>query len=283
MLRIARALPVPPRFLAIRSAYRAIGARRAGDIGAGLLRKPGREIDFTDAQPRQYSAVWCLRGAGTYVDSRGERWPLRQGSLFHRYTDRRHSTSFEPGCDWAEAFIALSPELAGGLFASGVIDPRRPVCQPGLDLAMLADLAGLIDALERAPEHDLPRLAARLIALLVDLCGRDQRTAADPHAAVMETACRRLADEPRLDLARLARELGLSYERFRKVFRAQIGVAPGDYRIRRRIERARMLLSERALTVKAIAERLGYPNPFAFSAQFKQVVGESPEAFRRRH
>ena len=73
----------------------------------------------------------------------------------------------------------------------------------------------------------------------------------------------------------------MSYERFRKVFRARMGVSPAAYRIRRRIDRARELLVG-GVSVSRVADELGYANPFIFSAQFKRLVGASPRAFQRR-
>jgi AraC-like DNA-binding protein len=74
----------------------------------------------------------------------------------------------------------------------------------------------------------------------------------------------------------------MGYESFRKEFRARMGVSPGDYRIRRRIDRARELLTSTTQSVKEIAYELGYPNPSVFSLQFKREVGRSPEHYRSR-
>lgn len=275
---------VPARYLRQESAYRSLGPSRARSIGCGLLLKTDRILDFDDIAPGDYSAVWCLRGSGTYRDESGASWRLEPGTLFHRFPGRRHTTVFDPGCRWAEAFLMFAPSVGNALAGLGVIDPRRAVQRPGIDLALLDDLARQIGELRDAEEGELPRHLARLLQLLTELVSRDgERQQVDPHRAAVDLACRRLADEQRLPLPALARALGLSYERFRKVFRERMGMSPGEYRIRRRIDRARALLTSGAEPVKAIADTLGYPNPYAFSAQFKQVVGESPEAFRRRH
>ncbi len=275
---------LPAHVLVNRSAYRTFGSHRNGRIGAGFVGKPGRIADAIDLQPDHYSAVYCLRGSGIYRDQHGGEWPLRPGAIFHRFTDRTHSSIFDPGCDWMECFIALSAPLAEMLFAEGLLDQRRPVVYPGVDLGMIGEIAGLIEVLADAPESALPSHAVRLVELLVNLCNREvDRSELDPDRELVDRACRRLAEDPRLGLERLARELGLSYERFRKVFRERMRVSPGEYRIRRRIDRARTLLQTGSDAIKVVAEQLGYPNPYAFSAQFKQVVGESPQAYRRRH
>jgi AraC-like DNA-binding protein len=275
---------VPMRYLRSEMAYRSMGASREISIGVGFLQKSGQNAEFFERKVTHYSAVWCLRGGGTYHDDAGQSWPIRPGTLFHRFCERKHSQRVDAGGQWAECFIALNEPLAAALIGMGVLDLRRPVQSPGIDLAVIEDLSRLVGALREAEERELPRMASQLVAALADLVTReDARLAADPHREAIDRACRRMVADPRLPLPELATELRMSYERFRKVFRERLGVSPGEYRIRRRIDRARALLQADDRPIKAVAEELGYPNPYAFSAQFKQLVGESPEAFRKRH
>ena len=100
----------------------------------------------------------------------------------------------------------------------------------------------------------------------------------------IDEACRLLAEEAtgRATLERIAKRLDLSYEIFRKEFRERMKISPGDYRIRRRLDRARELLLSTKTTVTDIADELGYPNASVFSLQFKRLIGSSPEHYRRR-
>jgi AraC-like DNA-binding protein len=84
----------------------------------------------------------------------------------------------------------------------------------------------------------------------------------------------------RLSVSELARMAGLCRKTFTKRFREILGAAPGDYQIKVRIERARYLLAETSLSIKQIAYRLGYADPYVFSKQFKRFVGCSPSRFR---
>ena len=72
----------------------------------------------------------------------------------------------------------------------------------------------------------------------------------------------------------------LSPERFRKKFAAAVGVPPARYRMLRRMDRAKALLVETELSVKEIAYRLNFFDPYFFSRQFKQVTGQAPTDFR---
>jgi AraC family transcriptional regulator of arabinose operon len=48
----------------------------------------------------------------------------------------------------------------------------------------------------------------------------------------------------------------------------------------RRIERATQLLRVTSLSVKQIAEQVGFESPFYFSLRFKKATGISPSAYR---
>lgn len=59
-------------------------------------------------------------------------------------------------------------------------------------------------------------------------------------------------------------------------------IYPVKYLVRRRIESACAMLLDRSVPMKTIAGKLGYPSPYAFSAQFKKFMGVSPLQFRHR-
>lgn len=275
-------ITVPTRYLITESTSRTLPGGRDIRLGVGFVLKSGRVIDAPMHRPHSYSAVWCLRGQGTYIAEDGTEIPLVPGSLFHRFTDRQHSNRIVVGSHWAEAWIVIPVEVEHALRSIGVLDPRRPVQQPGLDLGLVRELHDLLAGIRQAPESGLGAVLAQLVGVLTHLCGRDQAST-DPHRIAIDEACRRLGEDPRLDLHHLAHSLHLSYERFRKIFRQHLGISPGEYRIRRRIDRARSLLLQHEHSISSIAGVLGYPNPFAFSAQFKHIVGESPEHYRKRH
>lgn len=273
---------IPASWLRPATCHRTLPGSSRAVLSCGVVTKRGTGWDHR-RRPDHYSVVWCLQGRGRYHDFRGRVWPLGPGDLFIRFTDRDHQNELDPLGAWAEAYIGFGAPLGEALLAMGAVDPDRPVLHPGLDLVLLRSLIAERDALGAALDRELPAHLGRLVALHQELLARSgAEGAAGPHGAALDRACRRLAEEPRLGLRELARDTGLSYERFRKIFRQRLGVSPHEYRIRRRIERARALLQAGELPVGAIAAQLGYANPFQFSAQFRLVVGVSPQAYRRR-
>ncbi|MCK6488186.1 MAG: helix-turn-helix domain-containing protein, partial [Planctomycetes bacterium] len=118
-------------------------------------------------------------------------------------------------------------------------------------------------------------------ALLVALSERVRlAAAAGADSSFRERACRLLAahPEPGFALAAAARELGLSEQQFRKRFAREVGMPPGRWHQRRRIERATQLLT--SMPVAEVARQLGYSDRTAFSRQFRQATGMPPRSLR---
>lgn len=80
------------------------------------------------------------------------------------------------------------------------------------------------------------------------------------------------------ELAAIAR---LSVFHFCRSFKTSTGLTPHRYQTQLRIERAKALLEDTAITVTEIAPLVGYETPQAFSRMFRQAVGTSPTTYRR--
>lgn len=90
----------------------------------------------------------------------------------------------------------------------------------------------------------------------------------------------RLASD--LSLAELARVAGMSSYHFARVFKQSTGISPHQHLTRRRIERARELLSEGSRPLADIAHEIGYKGQSHFTAVFRKLTGVTPNAFRIR-
>ena len=83
-----------------------------------------------------------------------------------------------------------------------------------------------------------------------------------------------------LVISALADSLAVSAPYLSKLFHEQTGSSPSKYLTDIRMRQARKLLMDTNLTVKEIAVRVGFPDPFHFSRSFRNAVGISPVQFR---
>lgn len=90
----------------------------------------------------------------------------------------------------------------------------------------------------------------------------------------------RLAEN--ISLGDLAAVVGLSVSHFKVLFREATGVAPYQYVIRRRVERARSLLGAGELSISQIATETGFAHQSHLAHHMRRVLGVSPKAMRER-
>jgi transcriptional regulator GlxA family with amidase domain len=93
-----------------------------------------------------------------------------------------------------------------------------------------------------------------------------------------------IADHPGADLSveALARQASLSPRQFARAFAAEVGMPPGRYVDRVRLETARRRLEDTADGVEQTARSCGYGTPEAMRRAFVRALGVSPGEYRRR-
>lgn len=79
----------------------------------------------------------------------------------------------------------------------------------------------------------------------------------------------------------LAEKLLLEYKHLSKLFSDIEGTTIEKYYIAQRIERVKELVVYDELTIKEIANRMGYSSPSYLSSQFKRVTGLTPSHFKK--
>lgn len=81
-----------------------------------------------------------------------------------------------------------------------------------------------------------------------------------------------------ITLENLAAVVNLSPYYFARLFKEEIGIAPHQYLIQQRVERAKQLLIEGNLSLAQIANCVGFADQSHLSRHFKQHLGLSPKA-----
>jgi len=82
-------------------------------------------------------------------------------------------------------------------------------------------------------------------------------------------------------LGSLAEHVRLSPHHFCRAFKQSFGVPPHRYHVQRRIEQAKLLLADRAISITDIGLTVGYSQTSSFSVAFRKLTGWSPTEYRR--
>ncbi|MGE3874737.1 MAG: helix-turn-helix domain-containing protein [Parvibaculaceae bacterium] len=199
---------------------------------------------------------------------------------------------FECGHDHGTGDHCLSFHFSKGFFAemAAALAGSSRFRFPATMLPALRRLAGLIVRVEAGSRDKAPlrleelsiELAEGVLATLAggaprvaDPPARDQRRISDAVRYIEESA-----DEP-LGLGEAAQAARMSRYHFLRTFRRTLGVTPYQFLLNRRMHRAAMALKTSAAPVAAVAFASGFGDLSTFNARFREVIGMTPQAFRR--
>ena len=127
-------------------------------------------------------------------------------------------------------------------------------------------------------------LAALLARLEATLLAREQSRREAGAAEVVDNVIVYLREnyDQQIDFAAVAEAQAVSAPYLSKLFHERVGTSPSRYLTDLRMQKAKKLLLDSQLSIKEIAARVGYPDPFHFSKSFKNAVGMSPAQYRER-
>jgi len=212
--------------------------------------------------------VFCRDCAGT----------LTQGDRSHEYGDGSVFV-YQPGPDHF-----IENRKPGHQLCIGVLGCGAERLRDGITSGTPAIAARAME-FEKAFQEGGPAqderldLLAGLLALEVCAVQGALHESAETHALKARHIIDHRFHEP-LNVGLIARQIYVSPDYLRQLFRAEFGVSPLHYLIQKRIEHARRLLESTALPVQEIAGASGFHNPYYFSRMFKKITGISPSSCR---
>lgn len=84
-----------------------------------------------------------------------------------------------------------------------------------------------------------------------------------------------------IELEYLAKLSGYSYDHFRHAFKQKTGMTPLKYILNKKVDHAKLLLTNSTICVADIAITCGFANISQFSVTFKKLTGRTPSEYRR--
>ncbi|HEY3376966.1 MAG TPA: AraC family transcriptional regulator [Armatimonadota bacterium] len=210
----------------------------------------------------------------------GRRYLLEGPSIWLTWPERQYRYHPAPGCaNWLHRYVRFFGPRAVEWEQHGLL-PFEP--QPLADGVAMGQRLDQVIALSQEVSCAAHLRAANLLeAVLLDLA--DWRATRHPYPAWLREllSCIQAREVGAWDETAFAQQYGMSLVTLRRHFRQLMGLPLHAYILRVRLQRARILLEETPLPLKAIAEQLGYCDTYYFQQQFRQLVGVTPAQYRK--
>lgn len=253
--------------------------------------QPGLAVPFREGRLNLYLGY---KGAKS-ISVAGREFTLNGGEIFVTPPGIRHETPNLPMTKCAHYWLRVRLDLPRPFLGDpGLEDLRQGLRDAGIHHGRHAqqDLVAIrtIYDLCTTASDPLRNLQVRLqmALLLVQVLRRMAAPAPDVHAgektpaiAVVTDYLKRHVGED-LSVLEMADVAGMSVSALQTIFRSEIGLPPGEYFVRLKMDEARRLLCETTLPVRQVSQVLGYRSERYFSAAFRRYSLLPPGRFRRQ-
>ncbi len=254
-------------------------------LSAGILSFDHVRIQKLRSRENRYRWLYVLQGDGKAIDDEiGHEYELAAGALFYRAADCLHSVIRNPEKPWLEFFISVPREVFTLWCDMGALNPNARYQIPANRADVHKQIRALLQTLQMNASNNPAAVHAaffNLFSAVNSVNNQDTRNQT-PQEKLSQIIMQQLKEEPEIPLHDIAASLGITPDYLCRIVRKNFELTPVQYRIRRRLEKAKTLLRETAFPIEQIAERLGYADRFTFSRQFSRYEKTTPAAFRKQ-
>lgn len=226
----------------------------------------GREAHRYGPAVRTYWLIHYVTGGRGYFTIHGKTHTVTPGMLFiiPPYTEISYVGDKTNNWDYIWIGFHLTGEAPGSLHSPVVSCPAA-----GQVFERMKDCKGRV----------LP-----LSSCILELFGiLEAGSSMEKDYVAQAVSCIQAEYAQELTVEQIAARLGLDRSYFSDIFRDKMGIPPGKYLIRLRMEKAAELMTVHGYTPTLAAQSCGYPDFSQFSKRFKAHFGISPREYRKSH
>lgn len=232
----------------------------------------------------EYALIYITGGSGIYHSETTGDIPLEGGSAIVVFPKERHR--YRPNLDtgWEEYWIGFDGPFMNNLVDEDFFDPLQPVFRIGYNETMINLFKQTFEVIKDEKSGYQPLVSGAAIYMLGQLYSGSKQTSVfqgvDEQIVNHARMIIRANLETPLSPQGVADGLQISYSRFRKLFKEYTGMAPVQYQIQLKLERAKEELVNTSKPIKEIAYGLNFESTQYFSNLFKKKTKLTPIEFR---
>jgi AraC-like DNA-binding protein/mannose-6-phosphate isomerase-like protein (cupin superfamily) len=240
--------------------------------------KHGRELN-------EHHLVYVPSGAG-YFETRRKAVEVAAGDLLliHKSDWHRYRPHDETG--WEAYWMGFKGRDIEKYVGGKVFALRKSTLQT---LGYRPGLMQLFDQLIDLSRRDTPLFKTVSLGCVLQILAyaavpTEATVPARKKVAVVDTAIVFIRRNlfAKVDFHELAGSLGISYSRFRSLFKNATGIAPHQFLLNERIACAKRLLKNPVIEIKTVGYKAGFRSASYFCKIFRRKTGITPSAERSR-
>jgi AraC-like DNA-binding protein len=232
-----------------------------------------------------FQLIYITRGEGIFESKSCGTKKIIAGNMIVIFPEEWHRYKPSSIMGWDEYWVGFEGSMANLLEKKHFISKNNPVLDIGLHDRIVDKYFHICQTVEEE-KPGFQQIAAGEVTALIGLT-----TALSDYSQYKNTDTEKIIVASKLlftenadsDISpvEVANRINIGYSRFRKIFKQYTGIAPGQYLLHLKIQKAKEMAATTNLPFKEISEKLGFENSFYFSKLFKSKTGLSPVQFRQ--
>lgn len=232
----------------------------------------------------EYQLVYVTHGEGKFRSEHVRLANISAGTVFMLFPGEWHSYRPNKNSGWSEYWIGFSGSYIEQLVSNGFFTVDDPIFNIGIKESVVEVFERIAEQAkrERIGYQQLISGAATYILGQVYSIRRNREFGNKSIENLVNSARLIMRENLHSDMSpeQVAASLNIGYSWFRRVFKQYTGLAPVQYMIQLKIQKAKELLMDPSLSVKEIAFNLNFNSIYHFSNLFRTKNGMSPSEFR---
>ena len=234
----------------------------------------------------EYQIIYISAGTGIFESASCDLRQIKEGTILFLYPGEWHRFKPDPRTGWDEFWVGFKGTIIENIVQQNFLSRKSAVEKIGISEKVIQLFTDIIDITKEERTGYQPLVSGIVMYLLGEihsLAKQQLYTGEEATESIINKAriIFRTNIDQDINIEKVATELCVSYAWFRKAFKTYTGIAPNQYLIQLKIEKAKMLLSNPSKSIKEIAFSLNFESPFYFSKLFKEKAGVSPDAYRK--
>lgn len=247
------------------------------------------EYIFTPEKGRvinEYQILYIAEGRGTFTTASAGKYSISEGDIFLIFPGEWHTYSPDPETGWKEYWIGFKGINIDSRVAAGFFSKHSPIYRIGYNDTLISLFKEAIQVAKKQEKH-FQQLLAGIVNYMLGLAFSIDSNKKLKNSINLEFVNRARAFmleniESNIEIPEVADYLHISYSSFRHIFKQYTGIAPSQYYLNLKIQRAKDMLKSSTASIKEISYILHFDTPEYFTKLFKKKTGLTPSQFREQ-
>ena len=247
------------------------------------------EYIFTPEKGRvinEYQLLYIAEGRGTLTTASAGKYSISEGDIFLIFPGEWHTYSPNPETGWKEYWIGFKGINIDSRVSAGFFSKHSPIYRVGYNDTLISLFKEAIQVAMKQEKH-FQQLLAGIVNYMLGLAFSIDSNKKLKNSMNLELVNRARAFmqeniETNIEMPEIADHLIISYSSFRHIFKQYTGIAPSQYYLNLKIQRAKDMLKSSSASIKEISYILHFDTPEYFTKLFKKKTGLTPSQFREQ-